>query len=104
MTLPKKASSSKQFNPLKDEVKEKYGDTPKHPETGEAWDPYDPWDHDERIPAWMTREEAEAEYGEELTEDEKYKTYIEYVVKQGGEPWDPNQDPVLPRDMISEYN
>ena len=28
-----------------------------------------------RYPAWMTREEAEAEYGEELTEDEKYKTY-----------------------------
>ena len=52
----------------------------------------------------MTREEAEAEYGKELTEDEKYKTYIEYVVEKGGEPWDANQDPILPRDAIPEYN
>ena len=52
----------------------------------------------------MTREEAEAMYGEELTESKVYKTYVKYVVEGGGEPWDPNQNPVLPRDAMPEYN
>ena len=89
---------------VKDEVSEKYGEIPIDPETGEAWDPYSPWDHDDAIPAWWTREEAEAEYGEELTESKTYKTYVKYVVEGGGEPWDPNQNPVLPRDAMPEYN
>ena len=58
---PKEGKFYKAIQSVKDEVLEKYGETPKHPKTGEAWDPYDPWDHDERIPAWMSREEAEAE-------------------------------------------
>ena len=50
------------------------------------------------------QEEAEAKYGEELTESKVYKTYVKYVVEGGGEPWDPNQNPVLPRDAMPEYN
>jgi hypothetical protein len=87
---------------VKDETIAKYGEL-EYDENGQPVDKYKPWAHNDLIPAWMTREEAEAQYPD-LVNDTDYKLYVENVVEGDGCPFDPNQEPILPRDAMPEWN
>jgi hypothetical protein len=87
---------------VKDETLAKYGEL-EYDENGQPIDKYKPWSHNEDIPAWMTRAEAEEAFPD-LVNDPDYKLYVTHMVEGDGCPFDPNQDPVLPRDAMPEWN
>lgn len=101
----KKGKFFRAIESVKAEASEKYGEIQIDPETGKPWDPYQPWEHNDLIPAWWTREEAEAEYPS-LKIDKQYQTYVKYMVEGDGCKWDNAEtEPLLPREEKDEdYN